>query len=321
LIGEVQSAHPDVIFLSEAFTRPKIMKRLAKLGFTQSYTYFTWRNTKAELTEYLGELTGTEMAEYYRPNFFTNTPDINPFFLQTSGRAGFRVRLVLASMLSGNYGIYNGFELCEAAALPGKEEYLNSEKYEIRAWDWDREGHIKDDVRLVNRLRRWYKDAIIYQLHVKAFQDGDGDGMGDFAGLISRLDYIEELGVDTIWLLPFYPSPLRDDGYDIADYESVHPSYGDMETFRAFVEEAHRRGLRVVTELVINHTSDQHPWFQRARRAARAAWSAISTSGPTTTGNGPRRGSSFSTRSRRTGAGTRSPAPITGIASTITSPT
>jgi maltose alpha-D-glucosyltransferase/alpha-amylase len=113
----------------------------------------------------------------------------------------------------------------------------------------------------------WYKDAIIYQLHVKAFQDGDGDGMGDFAGLISRLDYIEELGVDTIWLLPFYPSPLRDDGYDIADYESVHPSYGDMETFRAFVEEAHRRGLRVVTELVINHTSDQHPWFQRARRA------------------------------------------------------
>jgi starch synthase (maltosyl-transferring) len=154
LIGEVQSAHPDVIFLSEAFTRPKIMKRLAKLGFTQSYTYFTWRNTKAELTEYLGELTGTEMAEYYRPNFFTNTPDINPFFLQTSGRAGFRVRLVLASMLSGNYGIYNGFELCEAAALPGKEEYLDSEKYEIRAWDWDREGHIKDDVRLVNRLRR-----------------------------------------------------------------------------------------------------------------------------------------------------------------------
>ena len=154
VIGEIQSAHPDVIFLSEAFTRPKVMKRLAKLGFTQSYTYFTWRNTKAELTEYLGELTGTEMAEYYRPNFFTNTPDINPFFLQTSGRAGFRVRLVLAAMLSGNYGIYNGFELCEAAGLPGKEEYLDSEKYEIRAWDWDREGHIKDDVRLVNRLRR-----------------------------------------------------------------------------------------------------------------------------------------------------------------------
>jgi starch synthase (maltosyl-transferring) len=94
------------------------------------------------------------MAEYYRPNFFANTPDINPVYLQQSGRAGFRIRLVLAATLAGNYGLYNGFELCEASALPGKEEYLDSEKYEIRAWDWDREGNIKDDVRLVNRLRR-----------------------------------------------------------------------------------------------------------------------------------------------------------------------
>jgi starch synthase (maltosyl-transferring) len=153
LIREVQDRHPDAIFLAEAFTRPKVMGRLAKVGFTQSYSYFTWRNTKAELTDYLIELTTTESRHTMRPNFFVNTPDINPFYLQTSGRAGFRIRLVLAAMLGGNYGIYNGFELCEAAAVPGKEEYLNSEKYQIRAWDWDRPGHIRDDIRLVNRLR------------------------------------------------------------------------------------------------------------------------------------------------------------------------
>src|SRR5690606_37702341 len=110
---------------------------------------------------------------------------------------------------------------------------------------------------------------IIYQLHIKAFQDSNGDGIGDFAGLLDRLDYIERLGVTAIWLLPFYPSPLRDDGYDIADYRAINPSYGTMRDFRRFVSEAHRRGLKVITELVINHTSDQHPWFQRARRAKR----------------------------------------------------
>jgi maltose alpha-D-glucosyltransferase / alpha-amylase len=114
---------------------------------------------------------------------------------------------------------------------------------------------------------QWYKDAIVYQLHVKAFQDSTGNGVGDFGGLKERLDYIEDLGATAIWLLPFYPSPLRDDGYDIADYRKVNPAYGTMGDFRRFVKEAHRRGLRVITELVINHTSDQHPWFQRARRA------------------------------------------------------
>ncbi|MPY69646.1 MAG: DUF3416 domain-containing protein [Alphaproteobacteria bacterium] len=154
MIADVQSRYPDTIFLAEAFTKPKMMKRLAKIGFTQSYSYFTWRNTKQELTEYLTELTRSECRHYMRPNFFVNTPDINPFYLQTGGRAGFQVRLVLAATLAGNYGIYNGFELCEAAAIPGREEYLNSEKYEIRAWDWDRPGHIRDDVARVNRLRR-----------------------------------------------------------------------------------------------------------------------------------------------------------------------
>ncbi|MHB8824413.1 MAG: alpha-amylase family glycosyl hydrolase, partial [Thiobacillus sp.] len=113
----------------------------------------------------------------------------------------------------------------------------------------------------------WYKDAIIYELHVKAFFDGNGDGVGDFAGLIEKLDYLQELGVNTLWLLPFYPSPGRDDGYDISDYHNVHPSFGEMADFRSFIDEAHRRGLRVITELVINHTSDQHPWFQAARHA------------------------------------------------------
>jgi maltose alpha-D-glucosyltransferase / alpha-amylase len=113
----------------------------------------------------------------------------------------------------------------------------------------------------------WFKDAVVYQLHVKTFQDSDGDGVGDFAGLTQRLDYLVELGVTAIWVMPFYPSPLRDDGYDIADYLAVHPSYGTLVDFEAFMAAAHARGLRVITELVLNHTSDQHAWFQRARRA------------------------------------------------------
>ena len=113
----------------------------------------------------------------------------------------------------------------------------------------------------------WYKDTIIYELHIKAFFDANNDGIGDFAGLAQKLDYLCDLGVGTLWLLPFYPSPLRDDGYDIADYRTINPSYGTMRDFRAFLNAAHDRGLRVVTELVINHTSDQHPWFQRARHA------------------------------------------------------
>ncbi len=117
----------------------------------------------------------------------------------------------------------------------------------------------------------WYKDAIIYELHIKAFRDGNGDGIGDFEGLLQSLDYLQQLGVTAIWLLPFYPSPLRDDGYDIADYYQVHPSYGNIDQFKKFLDEAHARNLKVITELVINHTSDQHPWFQRARRAPKGS--------------------------------------------------
>jgi starch synthase (maltosyl-transferring) len=153
LIGEVNSVYPDAIFLAEAFTRPKMMRALAKVGFQQSYTYFTWRDTKADLTEYLTELAESEMGEYYRPNFFANTPDINPVYLQTSGRPGFVVRATLAATLSSAYGIYSGFELCEAA-LFRKEEYLDSEKYQIRVWDYDRPGNIRKHVAALNRIRR-----------------------------------------------------------------------------------------------------------------------------------------------------------------------
>ncbi len=118
---------------------------------------------------------------------------------------------------------------------------------------------------------RWYKDAVIYQLHVKTFFDSNDDGIGDFRGLIKKLDYFEDLGVTAIWLLPFYPSPLRDDGYDIADYLNINPDYGTVRDFRAFMKEAHRRGMKVITELVLNHTSDQHPWFQKARKAKKGS--------------------------------------------------
>ncbi|GAB1311882.1 hypothetical protein MFIFM68171_02092 [Madurella fahalii] len=154
MIGELRRADPGVIFLAEAFTRPKMMKRLAKVGFNQSYTYFIWRNTKQELTDYLTELTRGDCRHTMRPNFFVNTPDINPYYLQTSGRPGFRVRLFLAATLGANYGVYSGFELCETAAIPGKEEYLNSEKYEIRARDWDQPGNIRSDIAFINRLRQ-----------------------------------------------------------------------------------------------------------------------------------------------------------------------
>jgi starch synthase (maltosyl-transferring) len=154
LIGAVQARHPEVIFLSEAFTRPKIMKALAKAGFSQSYTYFTWRNSKYEITEYLTELTQSDSAEYFRPNFFANTPDILTDILQTGGRPAFKMRLVLAATLSPSYGIYSGYELCENIAVPGTEEYQDSEKYQIKVRDWDRPGNIKEFVARLNRIRQ-----------------------------------------------------------------------------------------------------------------------------------------------------------------------
>jgi starch synthase (maltosyl-transferring) len=154
LIEEVRGKYPDVIFLSEAFTRPKMMYRLAKIGFSQSYTYFTWRNTKQELADYFSELTTAPVSDYFRPHLFVNTPDINPYFLQTSGRPGFLIRAALAATLSGLWGMYSGFELCEAAPLPGREEYIDSEKYQIRFRHYDAPGNIAAEIAKLNRIRR-----------------------------------------------------------------------------------------------------------------------------------------------------------------------
>jgi len=154
-IAEVKREYPEAIFLSEAFTRPKVMRYLAKAGFTQSYTYFTWRNSALELRDYLTELTRTEVREYMRPNFFANTPDILHEYLQHGGRPAFEVRLVLAATLAASYGIYSGYELCENLAVrPGSEEYLDSEKYQIRIRDWNAPGNIKELIGRVNQIRR-----------------------------------------------------------------------------------------------------------------------------------------------------------------------
>jgi starch synthase (maltosyl-transferring) len=153
-IAQVQHQHPDTVFLAEAFTRPAIMRYLAKVGFSQSYTYFTWRNTAHELRSYLTELTTTDLQEFMRPNFFANTPDILHEYLQQGGRAAFEVRVVLAATLSASYGIYSGFELCEHLPVrPGSEEYLDSEKYQIRVRDWNARGHIKEVIRHLNVIR------------------------------------------------------------------------------------------------------------------------------------------------------------------------
>lgn len=154
LIADVRALYPEVIFLAEAFTTPAMMARLGKVGYSQSYTYFTWRNTKAELTDYFTELTQGEPRHFFRPHLFVNTPDINPYFLQSSGRAGFLIRAALAATLSGLWGMYSGFELCESAALAGREEYLDAEKYQLRPRDWQAPGNIVAEISRLNRVRR-----------------------------------------------------------------------------------------------------------------------------------------------------------------------
>ncbi|PYI46181.1 MAG: alpha-1,4-glucan--maltose-1-phosphate maltosyltransferase [Verrucomicrobia bacterium] len=162
LITGVREKYPDTIFLSEAFTRPKMMKALAKAGFNQSYTYFTWRNTKHELTEYFTELTQTEMSEYFRPNLWPNTPDILPPVLQNGGRPAFMTRVLMAATLSPLYGIYSGYELCENKALPGREEYLDSEKYQFKERDWNAPGNIKDWIARLNKIRKENRALQLY---------------------------------------------------------------------------------------------------------------------------------------------------------------
>lgn len=153
MIADIRTRHPDVVFLSEAFTRPKVMYRLAKVGFSQSYTYFTWRNTRHELESYMTELTSEAPKDFFRPHFFVNTHDINPDFLQNAPRSAYMIRAALAATLSGLWGVYNGFELCEGRPDVKRKEYADSEKYEIRAWDWDRPGNIIAEITMLNRIR------------------------------------------------------------------------------------------------------------------------------------------------------------------------
>src|SRR5205807_7044974 len=162
LIKGVREKYPHTIFLSEAFTRPKMMKALAKAGFNQSYTYFTWRNSKQELIEYFTELTQTEMSEYFRPNLWPNTPDILPFVLQEGGRPAFMIRALLAATLSPLYGVYSGYELCENKALPDREEYLDSEKYQFKGRNWNAPGNIKDWIARLNKIRKQNRALQLY---------------------------------------------------------------------------------------------------------------------------------------------------------------
>ncbi|HEX6288433.1 MAG TPA: alpha-1,4-glucan--maltose-1-phosphate maltosyltransferase [Herpetosiphonaceae bacterium] len=175
LIEQIQRDDPGVIFLAEAFTRPKMMRALAKAGFTQSYTYFTWRTTKAELIEYLTELTTSDMKEYYRPNFWPNTPDILHEFLQHAGPPAFKQRLVLAATLSSNYGIYSGYELCENEPRPGAEEYLDNEKYELRQRNWDQPHSIAPYIRRINQIR--HEHAALQYTNNLRFVHADNDAI------------------------------------------------------------------------------------------------------------------------------------------------
>lgn len=188
LIARVRAKYPDTIFLSEAFTRPKMMKALAKAGFQQSYTYFTWRNFKQEITEYFTELTQTEMKEYFRGNLWPNTPDILPYFLQQSGRPGFLIRHVLAATLSSVYGMYSGYELCENAAMPKKEEYWESEKYQFKGRDWNAPGNIKDFITRVNRVR--HENRALHEYANLRFYYAENDNVLFYGKMTESLDNI-----------------------------------------------------------------------------------------------------------------------------------
>jgi starch synthase (maltosyl-transferring) len=223
LIAEVQKQFPDTIFLAEAFTRPKMMKELAKVGFTQSYTYFTWRNTKWELVEYLTELTQTDMKYYFRGNFFTNTPDILPFFLQSGARPAFLIRAVLAATLTTVYGIYSGFELCENVGIPGKEEYLNSEKYQLKERDWNAPGNIKDYITKLNQIRQ--TNRALHQYENLRFHTAENEQVLFYSKATEGLDNVVLVLVN---LDPFNTQsafvyvPIEDFGISESDPYQLH---------------------------------------------------------------------------------------------------
>jgi starch synthase (maltosyl-transferring) len=242
MIADVRGRHPEAMFLSEAFTHPKMMYRLAKVGFSQSYTYFTWRNTKAELTEYLTELTTTAPADFFRPNFFVNTPDINPIFLQSSGRPGFVIRAVLAATLSGLWGVYSGFEICEGAPLPGREEYLDSEKYEIRIRDFDAPGNIVPEITALNRIRK-ANPALHSHLGVRFYNSSNDQVMAYGKSTASHEDMIFAV----VSLDPHQP---QETSFEIPLWEWKLPDSAslraeDLMTGRTFTLHGKRQWLRL----------------------------------------------------------------------------
>ena len=213
VIAEVKDKFPDTVFLSEAFTRPKMMQELAKAGFNQSYTYFTWRNSKAELADYLTELTQTDLNEFFRANFFTNTPDILPEFLQKGGRPSFLIRAVLASMACPVYGIYSGFELCENSPVPGREEYADSEKYQFKGRDWNAPGNIKDYLARLNAIRR--QNRALQEYSNLRIQTAENDSILCFSKATVALDNLILVVVTTDPWQPqtaFVHVPLADFG-------------------------------------------------------------------------------------------------------------
>lgn len=228
LIKGVREKYPDTIFLSEAFTRPKMMRALAKAGFTQSYTYFTWRNSKQELIEYFTELTQTKMSEYFRPNLWPNTPDILSPVLQEGGRPAFMIRVLLAATLSPLYGIYSGYELCENQALPGREEYLDSEKYQFKERDWNAPGNIKDWITRINRIRKQNRALQMYTN--LRFYPADNDAILFYGKMTPARDNIILVVVN---LDPFRKQtsfvdvPVEEFGHMATDEYQVHDLLND----------------------------------------------------------------------------------------------
>ena len=224
MIDDVRGRHPDVVFLSEAFTRPAMMYRLAKVGFSQSYTYFTWRESKREFIDYLTELTTGPAREFFRPNFFVNTPDINPRHLQNAPRTQFVIRAALAATLAGSWGLYSGFELGESAPLPDSEEYADAEKYELRARDWSKAAHIGAEVARLNRARRAHPAL---QTHLGlTFADADNDAVLVFVKATPAYDSVVVVAISTD---PWHPQ-VANFTLDASLWRGLKPSTANRST-------------------------------------------------------------------------------------------
>ena len=264
LIARVREKYPDTIFLSEAFTRPKMMKELAKAGFSQSYTYFTWRNTKQELTEYLTELTESEMHEYFRGNLWPNTPDILPPYLQDGGRPAFMIRAALAATLSPVYGIYSGYELCENEALPGREEYLDSEKYQYKERNWNAPGNIKDWITRLNQIRKTNR-ALQFKDNLRFYQ-ADNDAILFYGKMTAARDNIILIVVNLDPHLKqhsFVDVPIDEFGSMEGDVYQVHDLLSDAR----YIWHGRRNYVELDPEIQPAHIFRVRRWIEGDRFA------------------------------------------------------